>query len=406
MRVAVLGAGLQGACVAMELASAGIRVDLYDKNDRAVTQASAQNEGKIHLGYVYANDRSLRTARTMIAGALAFAPLMRRWVGDAIDAVPVSAPFQYAVHADSLLSAADVELHLRQSHALAVEAGGGAQPDYFGSDYRVPPARISDAELDAQFDRRHVAAVYATREIAVDPEALAAVVRARLAGDPKIRCRLRAHVHGAFPADDGVTVEFETSGERVRERYDHVVNTLWDGRLAIDLTAGLRPARAWLYRVKHYVRLRAPALAARVPSATIVLGGFGDVAAYGGGDFYLSWYPAGMRGASSELIPPAWPLVLDEPASHGVRREIVASLGRIVRALAAVTPDAVESADLRAGIIFAWGRSDIDDPASGLHQRYAIGPRSRGRYHTVDTGKLTMAPLFGKTVADRIRRIG
>ena len=61
---------------------------------------------------------------------------------------------------------------------------------------------------------------------------------------------------------------------------------------------------------------------------------------------------------------------------------------------------------LRAGIIFAWGRSDIDDPASGLHQRYAIGPRSRGRYHTVDTGKLTMAPLFGKTVADRIRRIG
>lgn len=406
MRVAVLGAGLQGACVAMELASAGISVDLYDKNDRCVTQASAQNEGKIHLGYVYANDRSLRTAGTMIAGALAFAPLMRRWVGSAIDAVPVSAPFHYVVHASSLLSAADVEHHLRRSHALAVEAGRGAEPDYFGSDYRVPPARMSDAELDAHFDRRQVAAAYATREVAVDPEALAAVVRARLSGDPKIRCRLRAHVHGAFPAEDGVTVEFETSGERVRERYDHVVNTLWDGRLAIDRTAGLRPGRAWLYRVKHYVRLHAPALAARVPSATIVLGGFGDVAAYGGGNFYLSWYPAGMRGASSELTPPPWPLVLDEPVSGGVRRDIVAGLGRIVPALAAPEPAAVEAATLGAGIIFARGRSDIDDPASGLHQRYAIGPRSRGRYHTVDTGKLTMAPLFGKTVADRIRRIG
>ncbi len=185
------------------------------------------------------------------------------------------------------------------------------------------------------------------------------------------------------------------------------MNTLGDGRLAIDLTAGLRPARAaWLYRVKHYVRLHAPTLAARVPSATIVLGRFGDVAAYGSGNFYLSWYPAGMRGASSELTPPPWPLVLDDPVSNGVRSEIVASLSRIVPALALLDPEAVEAAVVRAGIIFAWGRSDIDDPSSGLHRRYAIGPRSRGRYHTVDTGKLTMAPLFGKTVADLIRQIG
>ena len=234
MRVAVLGAGLQGACVAMELASAGISVDLYDKNDRCVTQASAQNEGKIHLGYVYANDRSLRTARTMIAGALAFAPLMRRWVGGAIDAVPVSTPFDYVVHADSLLSAADVEHHFQRSHALAVEAGRGAEPDYFGSDYRVPPARLSDAELDARFDRRHVAAAYATREIAVDPEALAALVRARLSGDPKIRSRLRTHVHGAVPAGDGVTVESEMSGaartRTLRSRREHAVGRAPGGR--------------------------------------------------------------------------------------------------------------------------------------------------------------------------------
>jgi hypothetical protein len=390
----------------MELASAGIDVDLFDKNERCVTQASAQNEGKIHLGYVYANDRSLRTARTMIDGALVFAPLMRRWIGRAIDAVPVSTPFHYIVHADSLLSADDVEHHFRQSHALALEAGRGAEPDYFGSDYRVPPARISGAELDARFDRRRVAAAYATREVAIDPEALAVAVRARLAGDPKICCRLRAHVHGVQPGHDGVTVEFETVGERVRERYDHVVNTLWDGRLAVDRTAGYQPERPWLYRVKHYVRLRAPALASRVPSTTIVLGGFGDVAAYGDGSFYLSWYPAGMRGASSEITPPPWPLTLDEPSSHDVRREIIAGLTRIVPALAALTPAMIASAELRAGIIFAWGQSDIDDPASGLHQRHAIGPRSRGRYHTIDTGKLTMAPLFGKAVAERIRQIG
>jgi glycine/D-amino acid oxidase-like deaminating enzyme len=402
MRVAVLGAGLQGACVAMELASTGIAVDLYDKNDRCVSQASAQNEGKIHLGYVYANDPSLRTARTMFAGARAFAPLMRRWVGRALDDVPVSSPFHYAVHADSLLSPADVEEHFRRCHAVAVE--DGREPDYFGSDYRVAPVRIAAAQLGDNFDGRRVAAAYATREIAIDPEALAGLVRARLAADTNIRCLLSARVHGARPGDNGVTVDAEIGGSRSRERYDHVVNALWDGRLAIDATAGLKPAQPWLYRVKHYLRLCAPSLIARVPSTTIVLGGFGDVAAYGDGNFYLSWYPVGMRGVSSDITPPAWPLELDAPAAENVRRGIVAGLTGVVPGLAALAPDMVETAGVRAGVIVAWGRTDVHDPASGLHERHAIGPRSHGRYHTVDTGKLTMAPLYGKTVADRIRQ--
>ena len=39
-----------------------------------------------------------------------------------------------------------------------------------------------------------------------------------------------------------------------------------------------------------------------------------------------------------------------------------------------------------------WG--DIDDPDSALHERHTIGATSFGRYHSVDTGKLTTAPLF------------
>jgi hypothetical protein len=389
----------------MELASAGIRVDLYDKNDRCVSQASAQNEGKIHLGYVYANDRTLRTARTMIKGAIAFSPLMRRWLGAAIDAVPVSAPFCYLIHADSLLGVEDVERHFRHAHEIALDESRGSEPEYFGSDYRVPPARIADAEADALFDRRTFKAAYRTQEVAVDPEALASAVRVRLAADPKITCVLHARVIGVRQGEAGLTITADIAGERARERYDHVVNTLADGRLAVDKTVGLEPERPWLYRVKHYVRLRASGLAP-VPSTTIVLGPFGDIAAYGDGNFYLSWYPAGMRGMSSDLSPPAWPLVLDEPASREMRRAIVGGLARVVPALGGLSRDAVDCAVVKGGIIFAWGRTDIHDPASGLHERHAIGPVSRGRYHSVDTGKLTMAPLFGKAVADRIRAAG
>lgn len=407
MRIAVLGAGLQGACVAMELASAGITVDLYDKNDRCVTQASAQNEGKIHLGYVYANDRTLSTARTMVKGTITFSSLMRRWIGSDVDAIPVSSPFYYVVHNESLLSVAEIESHLRASHAIALEQSRDVPLDYFGSDYREPPVRMSEAECTSLFDRRSVLAAFKTSEISIDPEALAALVRARLSADPKIRCILQANVHSVEQNAKGVSVNFKVAGSsRARERYDHVVNTLWDGRLAVDKTAGLEPERPWLHRVKHYLRLRAPGIASTIPPTTIVLGPFGDIAPYGSGDLYLSWYPAGMKGASSDLSPPAWPLVLDESASLAMRQAILDGLVQIVPAVADLTPHAVEFCQVKGGIIFAWGKTDIHDRTSGLHERYAIGPRSRGRYHTVDTGKLNMAPLFGKMVADRIRQIG
>ena len=144
---------------------------------------------------------------------------------------------------------------------------------------------------------------------------------------------MRAHVHGVERGDDQVAVDVEVAGTRARERYDHVVNALWDGRLAVDATAGLEvPGRPWLYRLKYFLRVNAPALAAAIPSATIVLGAFGDIAAYGGGTFYLSWYPAGMQASSDALSPPAWPLVLDAADSSEMRRSILAGLGAVVPA--------------------------------------------------------------------------
>ena len=62
MRLAVLGAGLTGVCAALELAARGREVDLYDEALEPVAKASFHNEGKIHLGLIYAKDRSLHTA--------------------------------------------------------------------------------------------------------------------------------------------------------------------------------------------------------------------------------------------------------------------------------------------------------------------------------------------------------
>ena len=403
MLVAVLGAGIQGACVALELALNGVQVHLYDRGNLPLARASSHNEGKLHLGYVYANDSSLRTARMMAKGAVVFQRLMQRWVGDAIDAIPISAPFYYVVHRDSLVSEIEIDAHLRAAHAIVLEESNDDSVSYFGSDYREMPARLSTTECQATFDQRSVKAAYRTAEIGIDSEALAVLVRARLSQESKICCHLGSHIRAVNLLNgEGARVEFEADGRKHHAAYDHVVNTLWDGRLAIDHSVGIKPPRPWLYRIRHYMRLRCFDDPHLLPTTTIVLGAFGDIVAYNNGEAFLSWYPAGMKGLSSDLSPPSWPMTLEPTVSLTLRDQILKSLATIVPAVAHLSCETVESARIKAGIVFAWGSTDIPDIRSGLHERYAVGPQSYGRYHSIDTGKLTMAPYFAKMLADQI----
>jgi hypothetical protein len=80
----------------------------------------------------------------------------------------------------------------------------------------------------------------------------------------------------------------------------------------------------------------------------------------------------------------------------------VGALAAIVRALAPVRDRELDGLWIKGGPIVAWANTDIDDPQSELHNRYDIGVHSKGRYHSVDPGKLTMAPLFAE---DCVRRI-
>lgn len=80
MRVLVLGAGIQGVCVALALRQRGYRVALVDRMPDLMLRTSLRNEGKIHLGFVYANDATFQTAPLMLRAALCFAPLFEEWL--------------------------------------------------------------------------------------------------------------------------------------------------------------------------------------------------------------------------------------------------------------------------------------------------------------------------------------
>jgi len=129
------------------------------------------------------------------------------------------------------------------------------------------------------------------------------------------------------------------------------------------------------------------------------LGPFGDLVAYGGGLYYLSWYPPCMTAHSDALAPPNWRAHPDEPCLSRIVTESFAALGAIIPQLQSVRPQDIT---VRGGVIVAWGSTDIDDRVSELHRRHDIGVHSYGSYHSIDPGKLTMAPYFAAICADRI----
>ena len=401
MRVGVLGGGLQGCCVALSLAERGVDVCLLDRNTRLLSRAAVANEGKVHLGYMYANDRGHSTARMMMRGALAFAPYFERHLGLFKGAITVSRPATYAVHRDSQRAPAEVSHYLSTVHAMIREASEANRGAYFGHDFSEPLRVWSDAERETHFDPGIAVAAFDTPEIAVDPVALADLVRERVRTEPRIEVRLEHEVLSVRD-DEGLTVAASASGSIVRERFDHVVNALWDGRFAINETFGLRPMRPWLHRLKYGISFRLPAGVSLPPSVTFVSGPFGEVVSYGDGLTYLTWYPVCLQAISDELKPPDWSTYPQEPLRSQLLEGTLTAMAQFVTALRPLDPERLRDVVVKGGAIVAWGKTDIYDLESELHRRFEIGVTSEGRFHSVDPGKLTMAPYFGDLCADRI----
>jgi glycine/D-amino acid oxidase-like deaminating enzyme len=401
MRVGVLGGGLQGCCVALSLAGRGIDVALFDRNDQLLSRAAVANEGKIHLGYMYANDPTHSTARLMMQGAFAFAPFFARHLGLAKDSMTVSRPAAYVVHRGSQRTPEQVSHYLAAVHALVREASRGRRDAYFGRCLSDELRIWSTAEREAQFDPEVALAAFDTSEVAIDPVALAEAVRTRMKAEPRIDVRLR---HEVLSVDDGngLEVSLETADETLRECFDHVVNALWDGRLAINDKRGLRPQRPWLHRLKYGISFRLPAGATLPPSATFVSGPFGEVVSYNDGLTYLTWYPVCLQGISNDVAPPEWPTYPQEPLRSQLLEGTLNAMAQFVPSLRGLDSSELADVTVKGGVIVAWGETDIHDPASELHRRFEIGVTSTGRFHSIDPGKLTMAPYFADVCAGRI----
>lgn len=375
-------------------------MELFDRCDRPLTQAGYWNEGKIHLGLVYANDPIGRTYLRMLEGAVRFEALLRRWLDGPVPGV--STPFYYAVHRTSLLEPARIAGHFAAVEARyrTLEAQGAT--GYFGAGEEPFTERLASFELSGLFDTDQVRAAFRTVERAVNVRMVAERLRSAIQTNDRITFRGGSDIAGVSSKDDaGYRVRGAAAGTNFVETFADVVNALWSGRLAIDRSNGLTAGRPWLYRTKLGIILRGRTDWPSVPSTTFVLGSYGDTVSYDDGSIYVSWYPDCLVGLSSDIESPDFVGALGAARKRELALRSIDAMSDLVPSLAPYR-DGADIEQVGGGIIFAWGAADIDDPVSELHRRYDIGVHSDGRYHSIDTGKYTMAPFFAVEACDRI----
>lgn len=394
-RVAVLGAGIMGCSVALYLARRGARVDLFDAADRPFAGASRWNEGKIHLGHLYSADPSMRTADHVLPGGLRFRPLVEDLIGESLAPVISAHDDVYLCHRQSVVSP-----QAMGDYMTRVTDRVRAHPDaarYLADASACTARRLGASELAAITDSPDIVAGFRVPERSVQTNWVADRFAAAVAAEPRIALHMRSRVLAARPAAQSVEGPWSvlTSSARLGP-FDRVVNALWEGRMAVDRTAGIEPAGVWSnrYRQSLFLRTRREI---DTPCAVIAAGPFGDVKNYNGRDFYLSWYPDGLRIDSPEVQPPdVATLVTPEPAV--LTGAILSHLQALLPWVAAIRAD-IEQCTVGGGWVFAAGRGALSDATSTLHRRSDYGVIRRGNYLSVDTGKYSTAPWTAHALA-------
>lgn len=396
-RIAILGAGILGSSLALFLARRGHDVTVFDKESEAVACASRWNEGKIHLGYLYGADSSLRTARHILPGSLSFGPLLSRLLETDLRPHTTSGDDVYLVHRNSVVDPVTLEQTFRRIDDLLRQHP--ASRDYLIDVSAARTCKLTSAEWEPISNSDEVVAALEVPERSINTQWVAENLAFALRGQPRVTLRLNTTVTAATPVAGADGPWRVAADDGTREPFDVVVNALWEGRLAVDLTAGVTPEPGWSHRFRYciFVRTKRPVA---LRSALITVGGFGDVKNYNGRDFYMSWYPVGMvrQGGGVTLERP-------EPLDASATEQFVAAVRAGLRELLPGTEAVFEAAEdikVRGGFVFAQARGSVDDPAASIHRRDRFGVQREGNYYSVDTGKYSTAPWMAAQLADEI----
>jgi len=393
-RIAVLGGGMLGVCTALELVRRGERVSIIDGCPELMQGASRWNEGKIHLGYLYAADTALGTAERLIPGALAFAPLVERHVGRALDDF-CTIDDTFILHRRSVVDLESFSAYAGRVAEMASEMSARTSGTYLSDLSPGVVRRLTPGELARITCSDDAVAGFRVNEVSVSTVPIADLLVAAVRSEPRIEVQRDTWIESVRRQDDGRMIVTTRGGNLELGPFDVVVNALWEGRPAVDATLGLLPEAPWSHRFRAAVFGQGDA--PNLPSAVLVTGPFGDVKRYRDGRVYLSWYPVGLLAEGHEIEPPREEARLSPERSARIQSEVVAALTGYFPSVSAVATE--PSLEVHGGWVYAIGQGSLADRASTLHRRDRFGMTVDRGYISMDTAKYSIAPWLAERAA-------
>jgi glycine/D-amino acid oxidase-like deaminating enzyme len=397
-RVTILGGGIQGVSLALALAYRGHKVTLIEAMPDLLDFTSTRNEGKIHLGFVYALDPTGATHRKMLESALCFSPLLDRWCGGLPWDTFITEGFYYAVMPDSMIGPDQVIQSYERLTSLLPEFKEHdlCQPSYFGKTLSWM-WRESDPSGSHPFSEKYpLQSFIETEERAIDPVMLASMLRKFVMKHPLIDTRCNVRVDGVERGIHGFLLHLETPNGPEVFHSDLVANCTWIGRHKLDRMVDMNLSTQPCYRVKHSIIASLPTESRLPPPVTMVQGPYGDIVPRKNNRIYLSWYPECRTYFGT--LPPR-----DDWDTPEISRNVAQRSLTIMQDMFPDLANAqIESS--MAGVIMAEGSTDIEDPGSSLHYRKDYGADHHDGWWSIDTGKYTSAPLLAERTALAISR--
>jgi glycine/D-amino acid oxidase-like deaminating enzyme len=381
-----------GSSTALFLARAGCNVTLIDRAPRAMDAASRWNEGKIHLGFLYAGDPSGRTAAELVIGGLTFKRLTEELIGRSLAQATTPDADIYLVHPNSVADVAAMAAYFQRVETLIADHAQAG--DYLAPIGAVEPLAAGDLEA---LTSGAVRAGFRVPERSVNTIWVADRFVEAIEAEPNISVRTSTLVAGVDQTEAPRSGPWRIRAEPgLDEPFDVVVYALWEGRLAVDRSLRLAPEAEWSHRFRLSLFVQT-ATCLKLPCLVLATGPFGDVKNYDGTSFYLAWYPAGLVAQGSDIEPPHVTLPPAEVTIEATRRGLIAYLPPIQAVF-----DAAESVKVGGGWVFALGKGSLIDPDASLHRRDRFGISRLGTYFSVDTGKYSVAPWLANKIASEI----
>ncbi len=229
----IIGGGIQGTTLALALAARGVSSLIVEKEERLLSQASLRNEGKLHLGFVYALDPTGLTTTAMVEGALTFSPLLERWCGDLDWRSAGSGGFAYVVMEDSLASADQLEEHYNAVLGEIESAAKTLGDCYLG--HRISGNGVTRHEGSAPGVQAGISGQwFETPERAVDPRMVCRHLERAVAAEPLVEVLTGHRVDGPERTAGGFSLGLSGSSGRSSVDSGQVANCAWEGRPELD----------------------------------------------------------------------------------------------------------------------------------------------------------------------------